>query len=76
MIKSYARGHEIHYDVEWKYMDNGNPIDNMRPCKKCGRAPVLINGVYVDACMGYTENATSACCGHGVEDSYVVYGKE
>jgi hypothetical protein len=26
-----------------------------------------------DACLGYIEGAKSACCGHGVEEGYIVY---
>jgi len=26
-----------------------------------------------DHCLGHIDGAVSACCGHGVEDPYVVY---
>ena len=26
-----------------------------------------------DACLGHVKGAKSACCGHGVEESYVMY---
>ena len=27
-----------------------------------------------DACLGHIDGAKSACCGHGVEEPYVLYG--
>jgi hypothetical protein len=71
MVKSYSRGHEIYYDGKiWRYTDNKETVNNMRPCKRCGRAPTKEG---YDACLGHVEGAKSACCGHGVEEPYVVY---
>ena len=70
MIKSYSRGHEIYFNKDqWLYCDNNEPIDEYRPCKRCGRIPTLEG---YDACLGYIEGAISACCGHGVEEPYIV----
>ena len=71
MVKSYSRGHEIYYDGKiWRYTDNKETVNNMRPCKRCGRTPTKEG---YDACLGHIEGAKSACCGHGVEESYVIY---
>lgn len=71
MVKSYSRGHEIYYDGKiWRYTDNKETVNNMRPCKRCGRTPTKEG---YDACLGHIEGVKSACCGHGVEESYVVY---
>ena len=71
MIKSYSRGHEIYYDGKiWRYTDNKETVNNMRPCKRCGRIPTKEG---YDACLGHIEGVKSACCGHGVEEPYVVY---
>ena len=70
MITSYSRGHKIYYDGEWKYSDNGLPMNNLRPCKRCGKYPTKEG---YDHCLGYIEGATSACCGHGVIEGYIKY---
>lgn len=71
MVTSYSRGWEIYFDGKnWRYCDN-NEIDNdLRPCKKCGRLPTKEGH---DACLGYIKGAISACCGHGIEEGYVMY---
>lgn len=71
MITAHSRGHEIYFDGEnWRYTDT-NEIDiDKRPCKRCGRLPTEEG---YDACLGRVEGATSACCGHGVEEGYFKY---
>lgn len=70
MVYSHDRGHKIKLSKNgWKYCDNNQPVSDDRPCKKCGRLPTKDG---YDACLGYIENATSACCGHGVEDLYII----
>ena len=69
MVRSYSRGHEIYFDGSvWRYLDDGTECKDQRPCKKCGRMPTEEG---YDACLGHIAGAKSACCGHGVEDSYV-----
>ena len=70
--RSYFRGHEIVYNgVRWVYADDQSPADHdhERPCVLCGEMPTPEGH---DACLGYVEGASSACCGHGVTDSYVI----
>lgn len=70
MIIAHSRGWEIYYDGNnWQYIDNNEIDDGMRPCKKCGRLPTPEG---YDACLGHIKGCTSACCGHGVEDSYFI----
>lgn len=70
MIKAHSRGWDIYYDgQDWRYLDTNTIYDDSRPCKKCGRMPTKEG---YDACLGYIEGATSACCGHGVEEPYVM----
>ena len=72
MVKGYSGGWEIYYDGNvWRYLDNNEIINDSRPCKKCGRMPTVEG---YDACLGHIDRAKSACCGHGVEEPYVVYG--
>lgn len=69
MITSFSRGHEIYYNKDfWRYVDTNKPIDNKRPCKKCLKPPTKEG---YDVCLGYIENAISACCGHGMEEKYI-----
>lgn len=73
MITSYSRGWKIYYDGnEWKYSDNNQKISDSRPCKRCGKLPTKEG---YDSCLGYIAGAKSACCGHGVEEPYVIEGE-
>jgi hypothetical protein len=74
MITSHKRGWEIEYiNNQWVYADDKTPVENNeRPCKKCGQMPTKEG---YDACLGYIPGATSACCGHGVEDKYIIQKK-
>ena len=52
-------------------IEKGNEIATIeRPCKRCGCSPTKEG---YDACLGYIEGATSACCGHGVEKGFIMY---
>ena len=46
-----------------------------RICPKCGKPPVLIDGVgLVDACIGKKiDGVESICCGHGIHTAYIVF---
>ena len=69
-ITSYIRGHLAGYlNGKWVYCDNGEPIAQIRPCKKCGKMPTLEG---YDACFGYIPNVKWACCGHGVSNPIMV----
>ena len=71
MITSTLRGWPIYYDgQQWRYADNNESIDIMRPCMHCGRVPTKEG---YDACLGYIEGAKAACCGHGETKPYVKY---
>lgn len=69
--KSKSRGHEITYDEDldiWTWDDDGQPLDNERPCARCARPPTPEGH---DACVGSIPGVSSACCGHGVESPAV-----
>lgn len=73
MVKSCSRGHEIYYDGDnWRYCDDNTIYDDSRPCKRCGKMPTTEG---YDACLGHIDGVSSACCGHGVEKSYIIYEK-
>ena len=70
MIITYARGHKIYFkDGEWFYFDNNEKWQDQRPCKKCGKFPTEEG---FDYCLGYIKGATSPCCGHGIENPYII----
>jgi len=73
MITSLSRGNiTIFKNGIWVYED-GTPADIDRPCKKCGKMPTPEG---YDACLGYVEGVSSVCCGHGVEEGYVIMNSE
>lgn len=57
----------------WRYADNDEIYisdgKHERPCKRCGK---MCTEEGHDACLGTIPGVVSACCGHGVEDPYVV----
>jgi len=68
VAKAYTRGNEIHFVGEWVYED-GVSSTHERPCVRCGRLPTTEG---YDACLGFIPGAVSACCGHGIEKSFVM----
>lgn len=70
MVHGYNRGNPIEYrNGQWVYADGVPLSQEERPCTRCGRMPTPEG---YDACLGYIEGATSACCGHGVERGCIV----
>ncbi|HHX69726.1 MAG TPA: hypothetical protein GX708_16980 [Gallicola sp.] len=76
-ITSHARGHKIEFNIainKWVYSDTKESVENNeRTCKKCGKYPTSEG---YDACLGYIPGAISGCCGHGVEDKYIIYKED
>jgi hypothetical protein len=71
MITGYSRGHEIVFENnEWLWFDTKESITVERPCKKCGKMPTKEG---YDACLGFIEDASAACCGHGITEKLIVY---
>lgn len=67
-VSGQMRGHPVICDgVRWVYADGSTAPDD-RPCALCDRPPTHEG---YDACLGHIEGATSACCGHGVEEPYI-----
>jgi len=69
VAKAHMRGHRVFFvDEEWRYC-NGTIANEDTLCFKCKNPPT--QGGY-DDCLGYIPGAISACCGHGVEEPYIV----
>lgn len=70
--RAYNRGHKIKFIPcrGWIYSDDFSSITVERPCKKCGRLPTIEG---YDACLGFIEGVSSACCGHGVKEGFVKF---
>jgi hypothetical protein len=69
---AYQRGHKIEFDLIksiWVYSDDKESIEGKRPCIRCGKMPTKEG---YDACLGFIEGAKHACCGHGVEEGYIL----
>ena len=57
---SYLRGHKVFWDkTNWFYYDNKEPVDDLRPCIRCGKLPTVEG---YDACLN-----KEGCCGHGIQ---------
>lgn len=70
-VSAYLRGHEITWDVGWRWVDTGEPVGlGMRPCARCGQMPAEEGH---DACVGTLPGVKAACCGHGVSTPYVLF---
>ena len=68
--RAHNRGWPIVYrNGQWIDEETNKPMDEKRKCKRCKRQPTPEG---FDACLGHIENAVSACCGHGVEDGYII----
>jgi hypothetical protein len=75
MATSWSRGHKTYWNEltqQWYYCDTNEIDDGNRPCKRCGRMPTLEG---YDACLGYIKNVSSACCGHGTIEPYIIINK-
>jgi len=69
MVTSHSRGNKIYFKADkWYYSEDNTINDDSKPCKRCGKKPTKEG---FDACLGHIEGVTSACCGHGVEESYL-----
>jgi hypothetical protein len=73
----YLNGHEAYWDIDtdqWLWCDNNQPTgwgnDCKRECPACNKPPTSEG---YDACLGHIKGADYACCGHGVEDGYIIY---
>jgi len=70
MVTSDSRGNLIKVvNGNWEYEDGTLLSKEERPCTRCGEMP---NKDGSDACLGHIEGVTSACCGHGLREGYIV----
>jgi hypothetical protein len=70
MITSYSNGNKIKYiNNQWIYEDDVS-IEEIRICPKCKKYPTLEG---YDGCLGHILGAKAACCGHGVEEGFILY---
>ena len=65
-----ARSHDRGWQTEliegrWVYSDTKNPVDEKRPCRRCGEPPTEKGH---DACVANQPGKESVCCGHGVHE--------
>ncbi len=75
---AYFFGHLVFIDRDAndpcvRYCDNREevpPGPSKRPCPKCDRLPTPAGH---DPCIADLPGVISACCGHGVEDGYIMF---
>jgi hypothetical protein len=73
---AYLFGHLYFVDRAAKclrYCDNREevpPGPSKRPCPKCDRLPTPAGH---DPCVASLPGVIAACCGHGVEDGYIMF---
>ena len=75
MTKSYVHGWPVYWlndEQIWRYADTGEAVEEVpeRPCPRCGK---MSTPEGYDACIGYIEGATGACCGHGVSTPMIMW---
>ena len=72
MVTGYSLGYQIEYlNNQWVYSDTRESIiNNSRPCKHCGKYPMMHG---YDYCLGKLPNVQAGCCGHNIENPYVVF---
>lgn len=70
-------GHPIQWhegEQVWLWEDTGLRVPGWggepRPCRQCGDLPTPEGD---DPCIGHIPGVYSACCGHGVEDGYILW---
>lgn len=75
--RTYSRGWLIEHDgKKWVYSDNTRQpcfSDDCRPCARCGKPPTSEG---YDACLGHIPGVAAACCGHGVQEGWVINSNE
>ena len=70
---SSSRGHDTIYDentCQWVYEDDLSPASHERPCPRCGKMPTEDGH---DACIANLPGVINACCGHSVDEPYVMF---
>lgn len=76
----YIRGHKVcfseknpekEFSKEY-YEDTGCEVVDRteRPCARCGKKP---SSEGYDACLGKLPGVKYACCGHGMEEGYIIF---
>lgn len=72
MKTSNKRGHPYFFDgedIEY-YLDTAESTSDERPCTRCGKMPTKEG---YDACLCRLPGVVAACCGHGVDDGYILF---
>lgn len=79
MVEGYIFGQAVTYDDDagcFRYVRDGVKVTKPpRACERCGRRHQYCWQCkdYHDACIGHIDGASSVCCGHGVQQGYVVW---
>lgn len=71
---SQSNGHVIEFNEkdQWVYSKDKKPVDiyNKRKCLKCKKKQTKEG---YDYCIANLPGVAHACCGHGVEEGYIMF---
>lgn len=72
VVRSGAIIHVQAHTGRWCYADTGEPYNNdhPRPCISCGERATSDGH---DPCIANLPGVVNACCGHGVEEGYIMF---
>ena len=72
--RGIIRGHDAYYDAtasQWCYTGTNQPVD--RTTVNCPQCDAACGNNAPDPCIGTIPGVTSACCGHGRHDGYIIW---
>ena len=74
IVTGYNRGHKYVYNFDYEHIKsnlNGKELNiTEMPCVRCGKMPSKEGH---DQCLGRLPGVLAACCGHGVEEGYILF---
>lgn len=66
-MKALLRGASVEFDGT---AEEYARLDAITPCGACGRCPTAEGH---DGCLGTLPSVEYACCGHGTDNSYILF---
>ena len=74
VAKTFIRGHKAFYDEKsgkWKFYEQSKNTEN-EVCPRCCQPHIQTDCDYCMKPLRDCNYITSACCGHGVQNGYIV----
>jgi hypothetical protein len=74
IVTAYNRGNKYVCNFDYEHIKsnlNGQEFNTTEiPCVRCGKMPTEDGH---DQCLGTLPGVVAACCGHGVEEGYILF---